>query len=509
MCRQKVIVIGGGLGGLFTGALLTKEGYEVMVIEKNHAIGGGLQTFIRGGMVFETGMHILGGLRKGGSVYKICNYLGILDQLRLKPVDADCMDSITYLAEGRTYRIPEGRDAFTTYLIREFPDDEEDIRRYVEALYKMTDEIGFFHLRTGQEQMLNYGEQFLWSASEFIAHYIHNERLRDLLAYMNPMYGGVEGHTPAYVHALINVLYMGGTDRFVGGSGQLADALAGLILGGGGRLVTGETVTALHTDGQHNATKVTTSAGKDYVADLYVSAIHPSRLADIADKGAFSKAYRSRIAAIPNSYSAFSVYIKFKPRSFAYINHTCYLQEHYGQVWHHADCDEQSWPRGFMFMTPPDEGQGVWATKMVINTLMHFSEVERWKDTTVGHRGYEYAKWKKDCVEKVLARMEQLYPDFRSTIDELWASSPLTIRDYYNQPEGALYGIRKDCKNIVLSQIPIWTKVHNLLLTGQNINLHGICGVPLTAVNTVDAIIGMDKLVEKINLYNNTDHGKN
>ena len=69
--------------------------------------------------------------------------------------------------------------------------------------------------------------------------------------------------------------------------------------------------------------------------------------------------------------------------------------------------------------------------------------------------------------------------------------------------------MRKDCQNIMLSQLPIWTKVKNLLLTGQNINLHGICGVPLTAVNTVEALVGQNVLIEKINnLYNKT-YGKN
>ena len=37
---QTIIIIGGGLGGLFTGALLTKEGYRVTVLEKNATIGG-------------------------------------------------------------------------------------------------------------------------------------------------------------------------------------------------------------------------------------------------------------------------------------------------------------------------------------------------------------------------------------------------------------------------------------------------------------------------------------
>lgn len=42
--KQHVIIIGGGLGGLFTGAILSKEGFHVTILEKNSIIGGGLQT---------------------------------------------------------------------------------------------------------------------------------------------------------------------------------------------------------------------------------------------------------------------------------------------------------------------------------------------------------------------------------------------------------------------------------------------------------------------------------
>ena len=104
-----------------------------------------------------------------------------------------------------------------------------------------------FYLRTGKDDLFSHSEKFLWSASDFIAYYIKNERLRDVLAYMNPMYGGVAGHTPAYIHALINVLYINGQDRFVGSSQQLADALVDVITQGGGR------------SSQDNASRVCTS----------------------------------------------------------------------------------------------------------------------------------------------------------------------------------------------------------------------------------------------------------
>ena len=52
---------------------------------------------------------------------------------------------------------------------------------------------------------------------------------------------------------------------------------------------------------------------------------------------------------------------------------------------------------------------------------------------------------------------------------------------------------------MMLSQLPVYTKVRNLLLTGQNINLHGICGVPLTAINTAEAILGTNHIIREIN----------
>mgnify|MGYP002623248072 CR=1 FL=1 len=498
---QRVAIIGGGLGGLFTGALLSKEGYEVTVLEKNHTLGGGLQTFLRHGMRFETGMHILGGMREGGSIRRICDYLGV--DLVLRPTDPDCMDAVTYFSDGKTYRIPEGREAFVDYLSKEFPQESSQIKAYVDAVYALADEVDLFWLRRGKDHLFAHSEQFLWAADELIAHYIHDPRLQDLLAYMNPMYGGVAGHTPAYIHALINVLYIEGPSRFVGGSQQLADALAAVISHHGGKVITDAEVTSIDVK-DHLVERITYKTCKGGTAvldyhDLYISAIHPATLIPLCTEGSFPKSYRTRINEIPNTYSAFTLYIIFKENSFPYINHTCYAQDDDGMVWRHGEYIPENWPQGFMYMTPADEPTGqTYATKMIINCLMPFSVVKSWENTTVGHRGKEYEAWKQQHIDKVLSKMEQLYPHFRRMVEYVEASSPLTIRDYYHQPQGALYGMRKDCKNIMLSQVPIFTKVKNLLLTGQNINLHGICGVPLTAINTVEAIIGENRIIDQL-----------
>ena len=90
--NNSAIIIGGGTGGLFTGALLAKNGWKITVLEKNAIIGGGLQTFVRNGETFDTGMHMLGGFHPGGSLFKICHYLGIMEHLKIRPTDDECMD---------------------------------------------------------------------------------------------------------------------------------------------------------------------------------------------------------------------------------------------------------------------------------------------------------------------------------------------------------------------------------------------------------------------------------
>ena len=189
--RRTVVVIGGGMGGLFTAAFLSREGYRVTVLEKNSVIGGGLQTFRRYGLGFETGMHILGGIRPGGPMHKVCHYLGLLDKLAIRDVDHDCMDQVMYASDGMVYRVPEGKEAFISYFSKLFPEEAAGIRAYVEALHDMVDEIDFFHLRPTNEHVYTHSESFMWAANRFVAHYVRHPKLRDVLSYMNPMFGGV------------------------------------------------------------------------------------------------------------------------------------------------------------------------------------------------------------------------------------------------------------------------------------------------------------------------------
>ena len=493
-----VVIIGGGLGGLFTGALLAKDGVHVIVLEKNATAGGGLQTFHRFGASFDTGMHVIGGMQPDGNIHRICQYLGIADQVEIMDVDDDCTDSLYFAEDHSIYHIRKGKDGFVNSLAGYFPHERDNLQAYVDAIFAITDGVELFNLRPSTELFPQRSEDFLMAADAFVAKYIKDTRLRSVVSYMNPLYGGRKDETPAFVHAIISTLYILGTSRFVGGSSKFADLLVSVIEENGGRVLTHERVDRIEVDDERHVKYVQTQKGNTYCADWYISAIHPCTLLQLMPEKAFPKAYRNRLDSIPNSYSAFSVYIKLKPNSFRYINHSEYYMSRYDKIWEFGEKHSQ-WPLGFLFMTPPVEQQGEYANTVLLTAPMLFSETAQWENTKVGRRGDDYELWKKQRTHDLLVAIEEMHPGFSKCIDKINTASPLTIRDFYGVKDGALSGYSKDYKNLALSQVPIATKIKNLLLTGQNNNLHGFCGVPLTAITTAEAILGKNTILNKLN----------
>lgn len=496
--NKSVIIIGGGLGGLFTGAILVKEGFKVTIVEKNHTLGGGLQSFVRFGEVFDTGMHVIGGMQPGGNVRRILEYLGIFDRVKVQNVDAECSDLLYFSKEKRYFKIKAGRENFINALAEYFPEERQNLERYVDAMVRVSNELDLYYMRPSTRDMFDHSQEFLSSAESFIAKYISDPLLRSIVAYLAPLYGGTGDMTPAFIHSVISLLYLNGPSRFVGGSQQFADLLGSFIEENGGKIILNDGVEKV-TSEDHLISGVVTKSGKTFTADYYISDIHPCTLINLLeDESVLPLMYRKRLKNIPNTFSAFTLNIKLKPETIKYMNYTGYYSASSDRVWSLSD-ETQPWPAGFLYMTPPDENQGEYATKMILTVPMTWNKVKRWEDTTLGHRTPEYEAWKAECTEILLDKMDEMFPDFRSCVENINSASPLTIRDYYGVKEGAMCGYAKDYKNIIYSQLIVLTKVPNLLLTGQCVSLHGFCGVPLTAIKTCEGILGENYIINKIN----------
>ena len=91
------------------------------------------------------------------------------------------------------------------------------------------------------------------------------------------------------------------------------------------------------------------------------------------------------------------------------------------------------------------------------------------------------------------------FPELIGNIENRIAASPLTYRDYIGTPNGGIYGTLRDFNNPMASYVSVKTKIPNLFFTGQNVNLHGMLGVSISALLTCGELLGIDNLIEEIN----------
>ena len=489
---MEAVIIGAGMGGLFCGALLARRGVKVTVLEKNGTIGGGLQTFARGGETFETGMHVAGGFNDGGILNSLCRYLGIMDRLKIR--QSDMMLSVTYADSGHTYDLPAGREAFIDYLSDKFPHQKDNIRSYVDAVFRVSHEEKLFYLES-MSGLNDHSDEFFMPADAFIAKYISDPELRAVLASVNPLYAGIPGHSPAYIHIMISALFMDSPCWFEGGSAQLADALKEVIEAAGGRVLTHCEVASVRVR-DLNVECVTDKNGREYRGDWYISDIHPASLFPLIDGKAFTSGYRARIESIPDTASAFKVYLRLKPGKVRFPGHSVSIVDSMDNAWNMAQYDSTAWPHGVNCFF--GQGRDGFASHLTAYCLMDFDEVLEWENTRTGHRGEAYEAWKRERTDRVLALVEKRYPGIREAADDIFASSPLTFRDWMGTRRAGAYGLFKDSTNIAASLIPIKTKVKNLVLTGQNVNMHGIGGVPMTAIETIQTIFADESVLNGI-----------
>jgi all-trans-retinol 13,14-reductase len=99
---------------------------------------------------------------------------------------------------------------------------------------------------------------------------------------------------------------------------------------------------------------------------------------------------------------------------------------------------------------------------------------------------------KNHLADECIHLAERVVPELGSMVEKRYISTPLTYRDYTLSPCGSAYGVRKDCRNILMTTLSPRTSIPNLLLTGQSLMLHGVEGVTMTALQTCGELLGKD-----------------
>src|SRR5690554_5384543 len=505
--QYDVVIVGSGLGGLVSALIMAKEGYSVCVLEKNNQFGGNLQTFVRDKTIFDTGVHYISGLSEGQNLYRYFNYLGIMDDLKLKKLDEDGFDIITFGGDPTEYRYAQGYGRFENSLIAQFPGEGKAIRTYAEKLRDTCSKFPLYNLRKGAPSYDN-DTVFKLNARAYINSLTNNPKLQAVLAGTNFLYAGDGERSPFYVHALSVNSYIESAYRCINGGSQITKILIRQIKKYGGETYKHREVVRFD---QKNGeiTSVSMKDGKEIKGKIFISNIEPKLTLKMVGEENFRKSYTNRINKIESIIAAFSIYIVLKPGTFKYHNRNYYHFKDEDRVWDAQNYTEQSWPEGYMVSMGVKKNEDGWGDSLIAMTYMKFDEVRFWQDTfnTVAHkndRGQTYEEFKEYKTEVFITELEKKFPGLRDCIQSVYASTPLSYRDYIGSHNGSMYGYVKDVNKPLHSFVSPRTKIDNLFFTGQSLNMHGILGVTIGAIITCSELLGKDYLLERILEVNRT-----
>jgi len=134
------VVIGSGIGGLTTAAMLSDLGWKVCVLEQHYTAGGYTHSYERHGYEWDVGVHYIGDVGAPTRTRKMFDYLtgGKLDWA---PMD-DEYDR--FYIGNKVFSTRTGRQAFRDNLVRQFPNEEAAIDIYMNLLKQVGGALSMF-----------------------------------------------------------------------------------------------------------------------------------------------------------------------------------------------------------------------------------------------------------------------------------------------------------------------------------------------------------------------------
>jgi all-trans-retinol 13,14-reductase len=488
-----VVIIGSGLGGLLCGNILSREGYNVCILEKNNKLGGSLQSFGRKGCIFNTGLNYTESLDEGQILNQYFRYFGLYNKLKLRKLDENGFDVISF-SDG-TYKLAMGHENYRDTLLQYFPNEKQGLTRYLKKIRNICSSISLYNLSDKPFNIFEC-ESMSIGAADYIRSEISDYRMQNVIAGNSLMYAGHERKTPLLIHSLINNSFIESAWRIVDGSHLMINILADNITSNGGAIFRNAKAEKFITD--NNSIKlVELTNGEQIEGKYFISNTHPEQLLSMIKSQKISSTFSYRISKLEDTIGMFTLYIVFKKNSFPYLNYNFY---HYNQdnTWLVGDYDPSKWPQMYVLMPTATSKSDYYSESASVITYMKFDEMEPWKNTFSGKRGDDYLQFKKDKSELLLDELEKQFPGFRSCVNVYYSSTPLTWRDYTGTRAGSAFGLLKDYNRPMESIILSRTKIPNLFLTGQNTNMHGILGVTISSVITCGEILNIRHLIRQI-----------
>jgi len=526
------IIIGSGIGGLTTAALLSKVGWRVLVLEQHYVAGGCIHNFEDQGFEWDTGLHYLGDLDKRKD---------LLDLIADKPIEWKQMgyendgiyDLVIYhhgkekvdLDEG--YKFKAGKENLIEGLIEKFPEEEEAIRRYVNLVEIVAKKRMFFLLKILRPKWLAKLIYFLvrrsfegWarrSALEVVQELTEDKVLQSVLTCQWGDNGVIPSQVSFLMQAGVTQHYMAGAWYPKYGADSIVNAIIPTIEKSGGTVLTRAKVSEILVDGTGRARGVKVNG--DSIFARYI----------ISNAGFFNTRdrllpYRSvprswyKIGREKRSIDIIYLFVGLEgtPDELNLPSHNLwsYPQEDYDDFLEKYLQNPLEAPM-FAFISFPCTryDREYWNRKhpgrsnCLVLTVGRYEWFEEWKDFPQGKRGDDYEDYKSRFKERMLEELFRYYPNLKTYVSYTEVGTPLSFEHFIGSDSGAfglemgIWRFEEEYSEILRPE----TDVPGLYLTGQDISTLGVFGAASGGVLTAHAILGYGGILDIItgrNLFN-------
>ena len=505
------IVIGSGMGGLTTAALLAKNGKRVLVLEQHDVAGGNTHTFEEKGFEFDTGLHSVGGRigEKTSSTRRVFDY--ITDNGVEWQKLGDIVDSTIFDNNGvkEKVNIPNTIPQFRQQLIDMFPEEEKGIIKFFNLVRESNVAFKHYFLIQALSPWASSIYRFFFNSkmkyfnlttNEVMKSITSNKKLAGILTYAWGDFGEQPGRSSFALTATLIGHYHGGAYYPVGGPSVIARRIIRVIEKAGGKVLVRAPVSSiLMNDKGHaygvvvkekcvEAPIVISTVGAPLTFNRLVPAEHQCRVLDIKDKLTNSK--------IASEFSLMTLFIGLK------ANDSVKFPTH--NVWSFPSYDHQKnkeiykknldAPFCGTFMSFPSAKDPEYSQRhpgkqvALVIAVGFYEHVEAYKDNRVRHRGPEYQAIKDKFQQRLLDLFLEKYPDLKDDIELTEMGTALTNDFYLGNYRGAIYGLAHTPERYQQLCLNPRTPIKNLYLSGQDVMSCGIVGAMFGGLTTASVL---------------------
>jgi all-trans-retinol 13,14-reductase len=501
------IVIGSGIGGLATAALLgTKLGQRVVVLERHYTAGGFTHTFRRPGYEWDVGIHYIGQMddpaRGLGAMLA-----GVSDgSLRWESM-GDVYDTV--VIGDRRWEYVAGTDRWRARMAEYFPREAAGIDRYLTLVRAATrSATGFFAEKAVPKPIAAVGGSLMRAkfmkyarrtTAEVIGTVTDDGTLAAVLAAQWGDYGLPPARSSFAMHATVTRHYFDGAYYPVGGASRIAESILPRIEAAGGRVLVDAEVQAIVVE-SGRAVGVRMADGREFRAPLVISDAGVATTMRLLPRDTPGReALDGVLARVKSSMAHLCLYVGLSrsaadlglPRS----NVWCYPSPDLDDDLARFQADPSA-PIPLAFVSFPSAKDPAFAARfpgratVEVVSIAPYSWFERWADAPWRRRGTEYDDLKARFTERLLDVLYRVAPSTRGAVDVTELSTPLSTRHFANFERGEIYGLEHSPQRFEERDLQPRTKVPGLFLTGCDISTCGFGGALAAGYLTASVIAG-------------------